>query len=150
MNLAMTYHSPNQTTSASVTIFSQLFFSLFCSFTRGRCEALRGFRRGARLCMRRVRARTKTQISIARMSECVFAQGSVFVCVRVARGKSDCVSSGICSAHVCAQRLCLCPCVYVFVAAAGANLKLSSLMCLGGPEESRALEGVDVSALRDL
>lgn len=26
MNLAMTYHSPNQTTSASVTIFSQLFF----------------------------------------------------------------------------------------------------------------------------
>ena len=73
-------------------------------------------------------------------------------CLCVHEGKSDCVSSGICS-PMCAQHFCLCPCVYVFVRSSDCGRgqpERSSLMCVGGPGESRALEGVDVSALRDL
>lgn len=73
------------------------------------------------------------------MSECtcvcvkasltVSAQASVRPCVLSALLVSMCV------------RVCYC---------GWGQPELSSLMCLGGPGESRTLEGVDVSALRDL
>lgn len=64
---------------------------------------------------------------------------SICVCVRVCvcKGKSDCVSSSICL-PMCAQRFA---CVHVCYCAWG-QPELSSLMCLGGPGDSRALEGM--------
>lgn len=63
----------------------------------------------------------------------------IHVCVCV------CANSSICL-PMCAQRFA---CVHVCYDGRG-QPALSSLMCLGGPRDSRALEGVDVSALRDL
>lgn len=56
-----------------------------------------------------------------------------------------CVRSSICL-PMCAQRFA---CVHVCYCGWG-QPELSSLMCLGGPGDSRALKGVDVSAQRDL
>lgn len=46
--------------------------------------------------------------------------------------------------------MCVCVCVCEQGDCGWGQPECSSLVCLGGPEESRALEGVDVSALRDL
>lgn len=46
--------------------------------------------------------------------------------------------------------MCVCVCVCEPSDGGRGQPERSSLMCLGGPGESRALEGVDVSALRDL
>lgn len=90
----------------------------------------------------------------ARISECMFAQDSLCVClyvrVCVCVGASLTVSAQA-SVRPCALRVALLVSMCVRVCYCGwGQPELSSLMCLGGPEESRALEGVDVSALRDL
>lgn len=76
---------------------------------------------------------------------CVCVRICMCVYVHVCKGKSDCVNSGICL-PMCAQRFA---CVHVCYCGWG-QPELSSLMCLGGPGDWRALEGVDVSAPRDL
>lgn len=74
----------------------------------------------------------------------------VCVCLCVCVRASLTVSAQA-SVRPCALRAALLVSMCVRVCYCGwGQPELSSLMCLGGPEESRALEGVDVSALRDL
>lgn len=88
----------------------------------------------------------RTHMCLQRKSECMFAH--------MFEDKFDCVSSGICLPMCVLSALlvsmCVCVCVCEPSDCGRGQPERSSLMCLGGPGESRALEGVDVSALRDL
>lgn len=71
------------------------------------------------------------------------------LCVCVYVRASLTVSAQACVGPCALSALLVSMCVRVCYCGRG-QPELSSLMCLGGPGESRALEGVDVSALRDL
>lgn len=89
----------------------------------------------------------------AQINDCMFAHEHACMCARV------CVCLCVRASLTVSAQASVCPCVLsallvsmcVRVCYCGwGQPELSSLMCLGGPEESRTSEGVDVSALRDL
>lgn len=81
----------------------------------------------------------------AHMSECTCAHVCVYVCARASLTVSAQASVRLCVLSALLVSMCVRVCYCGW-----GQPELSSLMCLGGPGESRTLEGVDVSALRDL